>query len=57
VIGWAMSDNYKTPLISAAIGMAVRNHNIKQGAIFHSDRGSNYQCRLVKPVVDLVAAA
>jgi transposase InsO family protein len=42
VIGWAMSDHYKTPLISAAIGMAVRNHDIKEGAIFHSDRGSNY---------------
>jgi putative transposase len=42
VIGWAMSDNYKTPLISAAIAMAVRNHDIKRGAIFHSDRGSNY---------------
>jgi putative transposase len=42
VIGWAMSDNYKTPLISAAITMAVRNHDIKEGAIFHSDRGSNY---------------
>jgi putative transposase len=41
VIGWAMSDNYQTPLISAAIGMAVRNHDIKEGAIFHSDRGSN----------------
>src|SRR4029079_18721291 len=32
----------KTPLISAAIGMAVRNYNVKKGAIFHSDRGSNY---------------
>jgi putative transposase len=42
VIGWAMSDNYKTPLIRAAIGMAVRNHDIAEGAIFHSDRGSNY---------------
>jgi putative transposase len=42
VIGWAMSDNYKTSLISAAIGMAVRNHDIKEDAIFHSDRGSNY---------------
>ena len=42
VIGWAMSDNYKTALISAAIDMAVRNHDIKRGAIFHSDRGSNY---------------
>ena len=42
VIGWAMDDNYKTPLISAAIDMAVRNHDIKKAAIFHSDRGSNY---------------
>jgi transposase InsO family protein len=42
VVGWAMDDNYKTPLISAAIEMAVRNHDIKEDAIFHSDRGSNY---------------
>ena len=47
VVGWAMDDNYKTPLISAAIDMAVRNHTIAPSAIFHSDRGSNYQCRLV----------
>ncbi len=42
VIGWAMDDNYKTPLISAAITMAARNHSLERGAIFHSDRGSNY---------------
>jgi len=42
VIGWAMDVNYKTPLISAAITMAARNHDLKPGAIFHSDRGSNY---------------
>jgi len=42
VVGWAMGDNYKTPLISAAIEMAVRNHDIRPAAIFHSDRGSNY---------------
>jgi len=42
VIGWAMDDNYKTPLITAAIAMAARNHDLKPGAIFHSDRGSNY---------------
>ena len=42
VIGWAMGDNYKTPLISAAITMAARNHSLEPGAIFHSDRGSNY---------------
>jgi putative transposase len=42
VIGWAMGDNYRTPLISAAIAMAVRTHVISDGAIFHSDRGSNH---------------
>ncbi|QNE16622.1 IS3 family transposase [Kribbella qitaiheensis] len=42
VVGWAMDDNYKTPLIEAAIEMAVRNHELADGAIFHSDRGSNY---------------
>jgi putative transposase len=42
VIGWAMDEHYRTPLISAAIRMAVRNHDLKPGAIFHSDRGSNY---------------
>lgn len=42
VIGWATGDNYKTPLITAAITMAARNRAIASDAIFHSDRGSNY---------------
>src|SRR3981189_912707 len=43
VIGWAMDDNYKTGLIETAINMAARNHGLTAGAIFHSDRGSNYK--------------
>jgi len=42
IVGWAMDDNYKTPLITAAISMAARNLDLPEGAIFHSDRGSNY---------------
>jgi putative transposase len=42
IIGWAMDDNYKTPLITKAIKMAARNTDLPEGAIFHSDRGSNY---------------
>jgi transposase InsO family protein len=42
VIGWAMDDNYKTPLIETAIHMAARNYELPAEAIFHSDRGSNY---------------
>jgi transposase InsO family protein len=42
VVGWAVSDNYKTPLIERAIEMAARNYPLADGAIFHTDRGSNY---------------
>jgi transposase InsO family protein len=42
IVGWAMDDNYKTPLIAKAIRMAARNITLPEGAVFHSDRGSNY---------------
>jgi transposase InsO family protein len=42
IVGWAMDDNYKTPLIISAIKMAARNLELPEGAVFHSDRGSNY---------------
>jgi putative transposase len=42
IVGWAMDDNYKTPLIIDAIRMAARNLDLPDGAVFHSDRGSNY---------------
>jgi len=41
-VGWAMDDNYRTPLITRAIQMTARNLDLPEGAIFHSDRGSNY---------------
>ena len=37
-----MDDHYQTPLISRAIRNAARNRKLAPGAIFHSDRGSNY---------------
>ena len=40
VIGWAVDDNYRTPLITSAIQMAARNLDLPADAIFHSDRGS-----------------
>lgn len=42
VVGYAMDDNYKTPLIDQALRRAARNADRLPGAIFHSDRGSNY---------------
>jgi putative transposase len=42
VIGYATADNYKTPLITAALKNAAHNVTLDTDAIFHSDRGSNY---------------
>ena len=42
VIGYAMGDDYKTPLITTAIERAAANMDLPEGAVFHSDRGSNY---------------
>ena len=52
VIGWAMRDNYKTPLITAAIEMAARNIELPADAVFHSDRGSNYTSAEFAAVLD-----
>ena len=41
VVGYAMDDNYKTPLIIEAVRMATRNLTFADDAIFHSDRGRN----------------
>jgi transposase InsO family protein len=54
VIGWATGDNYKTPLIEAAIRMAARNHDLAPGAIFHSDRGSNYMSDQYRKILELL---
>jgi len=42
VTGWAMDDNYRTPLITSAVEMAARNLDPPADAVFHSDLGSNY---------------
>jgi transposase InsO family protein len=47
-IGYAMADHMRTELVTAALDMAARNYPLAENAIFHSDRGAQYQCRLVK---------
>jgi putative transposase len=42
VIGWAMASHMQTGLISAAIDMAAVSISFADGAVFHSDRGSQY---------------
>ena len=37
-----MADHYKTSLVVEAVRMAAANITPPPGAVFHSDRGSNY---------------
>jgi putative transposase len=41
-IGYAMADHMRTSLIIDALDMAARNYPLTTGAIFHTDRGSQY---------------
>jgi transposase InsO family protein len=42
VVGWSMADHMRTDLISDAIEMAATNVTFTKGAVFHSDRGTQY---------------
>ena len=48
VVGWAIDDNHKAPLVCAALVMARQDRRIRRRAIVHSDRGSEYTSRLFK---------
>jgi putative transposase len=52
VIGWAVGDNYRTPLIASAIRMAARSLALPADAVFRSDRGSNYTSAEFAAVLD-----
>jgi transposase InsO family protein len=41
-VGYAMADHMRTELVTDALDMVARNNRLTQGAIFHSDRGSQY---------------
>jgi len=42
VVGWQMADHMRTSLIIDALAMAVESGHVQRGAIFHSDRGTQY---------------
>jgi transposase InsO family protein len=41
-IGYAIADHMRAELVIDALRMAARNYDLEPGAIFHSDRGSQY---------------
>ena len=53
IIGWSLSNGMSTEQTSlGAWKMAVKNRNIEQGLIFHSDRGVQYSRKKFVNVID-----
>lgn len=42
IVGWSLSENMKTEMVSSALRMAVMRRRPKTELLFHSDRGSQY---------------
>ena len=42
VIGYALADHMRTELVTDALCMAARNHQLEPDCIMHSDRGTQY---------------
>ena len=42
VVGWQMADHMRTPLVTEALAMAKKHGHVNAGAVFHSDRGTQY---------------
>ena len=55
IVGYAIADHMRTSLVTDALDMALANRRPAPGVVFHSDRGTQYQCRLVKRVLAHVA--
>ncbi len=45
VVGWAIDDNHKAELVCSALRRARLDRRVRENAIFHSDRGSEYTSR------------
>jgi putative transposase len=53
-IGYAMADHLRADLVIDALRMAARNYPLIQGAIFHSDRGTQYTSSSFAATTDLL---
>lgn len=53
VVGWAIARNQTQVLVQDAFQMAVgRNPEIPEGAVYHSDRGSQYTAKRTKQMIE-----
>ncbi|MFK7604409.1 IS3 family transposase [Deinococcus sp. SM5_A1] len=56
IVGWALNERLHTPLVTAALGMAVERRQPPGGLLHHSDRGSQYTSEVYKQALDRLCA-
>ena len=56
IVGWALNDRLQTPLVTAALEMAVGRWKPPGGLLHHSDRGSQYTSDVYKQALDRLQA-
>lgn len=52
IVGWAMAPHMRTDLVCDALMMAKKRNGIKNDAVFHSDRGSQYTSNIFAQYCD-----
>ncbi len=52
VIGYAVSKQINTELVKQALGNAIGRRGVKEGLIFHSDRGSQYASKSYQSMLE-----
>jgi transposase InsO family protein len=55
VVGWAVADHMRAELVVDALKNAWKAGLVAQGAVFHSDKGSQYTSKLYKGFADTIA--
>ncbi|WP_428194669.1 IS3 family transposase, partial [Deinococcus saxicola] len=56
IVGWALNERLHTPLVTAALRMAVERRQPLGGLLHHSDRGSQYTSEVYKQALDRLHA-
>lgn len=56
IVGWALSERLTTPLVTAALDMAVRRRQPPEGLLHHSDRGSQYTSEVYQQALERLQA-
>ncbi len=51
IVGWSVSERMTVDLVTRALDMAVKREQPRSGAIFHSDRGSQYAAKIFRELL------